>query len=128
MKTALCLALLSIMVTACMEKPSIPRPKDLPAYVPSNATIKQYSDQKQGGLLEISWGHSSMLWAESCRTLESAIQFARSDERISGCPIELDMKIRPLYLGVLSIPLTRNARKEALVATCCYTFKVLGKR
>lgn len=128
MKLVLCLTLLSFMITACGEQHSVPRPKDLPASVPANAVIERYSNQKEGGLLEISWDHSSMLWAEPCRSVDRAVDFARSDERVLGCPVEIDMKIRPLYLGALSLPLTERARQHNSAPTCCYTFKVLGNR
>lgn len=128
MKPVLYLTLLSIMIAACGEKPSVPRPKDLPASVPDNAVIKQYSNHKEGGLLEVSWDHSSMPWAEPCRSVKRAIDFARGDERVLGCPVEIDMKIRPLYLGALSIPLTKRARQQSSATTCCYTFKIFGNR
>ncbi len=128
MKTVFCATLLSIVVTACGEGQSVPRPENLPADVPGNAMIKRYSNQQEGGLLQISWGHSSMLWAEPCRSVESANEFARTDERFLGCPAELDMKVRPLYLGALNVPLTTSARQHGSATTCCYTFKVLGNR
>lgn len=128
MKIVVCAILLSIMATACGEGQRVPRPENLPADVPGNAVARRYSNQQDGGLLEISWGHSTMLWAEPCRSVESANEFARSDERLLGCPAELDMKIRPLYLGVLNVPLTTSARQRGAATTCCYTFKVSGNR
>jgi hypothetical protein len=90
--------------------------------------VKRFANHREGGLLEISWGHSSMLWAEPCRSVESAIEFARSDERVMGCPAELDMKVRPLYLGALSVPMTESARQQGAATGCCYTFEALGNR
>ena len=128
MKAVLCSALLSILATSCGKGQRVPRPDDLPAYVPNDAVIKRYSNQEEDGLLEISWGHTSMLWAKPCRAVESAIGFAQSEERVLECPVELDMKVRPLYLGTLSIPLTKSARQQGSATTCCYTFEVLGNR
>lgn len=128
MKAVLSLALLCIVATSCGKGQRVPRPDDLPAYVPSDAVIKRYSNQEEDGLLEISWGRTSMLWAKPCRSVKSAIGFAQSEERVLQCPVELDMKVRPLYLGTLSIPLTKSARQQGSATTCCYTFEVLGNR
>ena len=128
MKTVLSAALLSVVVGGCGNGSGMPRPTDLPADVPNNAVIKRYANHPEGGLLEISWGHSSMLWAAPCRAAESAAEFARSAARVLQCPAELDMKIRPLYLGTLNVPMTRRARQRSFATTCCYSFRVLGNR
>ncbi len=128
MNAVLCVTLLSAMLAACGKGQGVPRPLGLPANVPDSAVITHYGDHKQGGLLQISWGHTSMLWAEPCRTVESAVEFARGSERLLGCPAELDMKIRPLYLGTLNAPLTTSAQQGRSPSTCCYTFQVLGNR
>jgi len=106
----------------------VARPKDLPANVPKDAVITRWSNQGEGGLLEISWGSSSMLWAEPCRSRKAAASFASGEERRLDCPARIDMKVRPLMLGTLDEAATSKARGGGASDACCYGFQTLGNR
>lgn len=123
--------LLSIVTLACVgacQERSLPRPAGLPEWVPQEATIKRWPGHGEGGLLLIEWGHQSLTWAEPCRSLETADAFAYGGERKAGCPAQLDMKIRPMYLGTLDWEATQKAQEEGSSKSCCYSFQTLGNR
>jgi len=127
-KHRLWLAVLAFSGSAFGQEQSLPRPKDLPSSVPDHAVIKRWSNQGEGGLLQITWDHSSMLWAPPCRSAAQAAEFALGDKRALGCPAEIDMQVRPLYMGTFSLPLTARERQAGSKTACCYTFERLGNR
>lgn len=120
--------LLLLAVLASAEEAPLPRPKDLPKSVPADAVIKRHPGHGDGGLLEITWGHSSMLWAEPCRTKEAAETFAVDGKTVDGCALALDMQMRPLFSGTLDRKATKKALKARSKKPCCYTFERLGNR
>lgn len=122
-KAAIAVVLISCISAVAAKSRKLRRPKDLPANVPKNATITRWSNQGEGGLLNISWDHSSMLWAEPCRSREAAKRFATEAGMQLGCPLKIDMKVRPLYLGTLDVSSTEKSR-----GACCYIFERIGNR
>ena len=118
----------AVVLFACAQAAAanprkLPRPKGLPASVPENAAVTRWSDQGEGGLLSISWDRGSMLWAEPCRSREAAERFSRGEGTRLGCPLKIDMQVRPLYLGTLDPAATKKSR-----GACCYTFEQIGNR
>lgn len=120
--------LLVLLTLAASADDVIPRPKGLPPNVPADAVIKRHAGHGDGGLLEITWGHSAMIWAEPCRTQEAAENFEVDGKMENGCPIALDMQVRPMMRGSLDRAASRKARKARSKKPCCYKFEVLGNR
>ncbi len=126
------LVLLAVLTCAgangsCADR-SLPRPADLPSWVPREAVIKRVQGHGDGGLLEVTWDHSSMWWAAPCRTKEAAEIYSIGSEHEMECPLQLDMKMRPMMLGKLDRQKTEEIRSRSGSRACCYNFATIGNR
>lgn len=119
---------LLLALSASAEEASLPRPQGLPKIVPADAVVKRHAGHGEGGLLEISWGHSSMLWAEPCRSKAAAENFAVDEKKTDGCPAAIDMQVRPMYYGTYDRKASRKAAKSRSKTPCCYSFDRIGNR